>query len=113
MKKRSSLVIIATVIVAGSLPFIILGMLGINYWRFGHVTKVACGQEMWWEDQAECAAQFALEKNDPRYCRIDLFGEIGDLCNLLYSQQTKDVATCSKIDLLEAKEKCRQRLQNK
>lgn len=89
----------------------LLGWIVFDYLKYGSVTQQACGDNDWWEDVAECAAQLALEKNDPRYCRINWSGEIGDVCALIYAEKTTDSNTCKKIDLLTAQNKCQRRFE--
>lgn len=101
------LAIVPVLVCLGLLGWIIFG-----YIKYGSVIEQACADKVWWEDKAQCAANVALAKNDPRYCRINHFGETGDLCALLYAEQTTDPTTCQNIDLIEAEQKCVKRFQD-
>lgn len=83
--------------------------IGLSYLRYSLVMQWVCQEYDWWEDEAECAAQFALHKNDPRYCRVGVFSELTDVCHSIYAEKTTDASTCKKIDSIRAKNRCQNR----
>lgn len=111
MNKPWDHIVILIAIVLVVLPVVTVGWMAFDYLKYSTVTHQTCQGYDWWEDEAECAAEFALDKNDPRYCRIDLLGEVSDLCASIYAEQTIDITTCKQIDLLSAKDKCQQRFE--
>lgn len=109
MKKPWNHIVILIAILLLLLPIAGLGWIAFGYLKYGTATHQACQGYEWWEDEAECAAEFALSKNDPRYCRINLFGEIGDVCASIFADSTTDPATCKMIDHLPSRDQCEQR----
>lgn len=111
IKRKRTIVFIVIAILA--VPLIVCSYLGYSYFKYSAVTKLSCKNFDWWEDKAECAANLSLRENNPRYCRIDLFGEVGDLCATLYAKQTMDPTTCPAIDNILAEQQCKERFDSK
>ena len=105
-KRATELLILGLIIL---IPLIVCGYFGYSYFKYSVMSQLTCRGFEWWEDKAECAADLALKENDPRYCRIDLLGEVGDLCATIYASQTTDPATCPAIDNIQAEEQCKER----
>ena len=104
-------ILVSAVVLISALPFLIIGWIAIGYAVYGHEARLQCADFEWWEDYANCAAEIALEKNDPRYCRISVVSEVSDVCMLIYAEQTFDGTTCRKIDNSEAKQNCQARFE--